>query len=92
VSWDVLAPAWFEPALAFLRGQGSVPYLLLESEEEPQFRARFEGTTPLGALDWPPAVQVGRTIRIYDPRDRARYFANEVVRTEYIWSGQEAPR
>lgn len=89
VSWDVLDPAWLEPAVAFLGGQGYVPYLLLESEEEPQFRVRFEGTTPLGGLDWPPAVQVDRAIRIYDPRDRARYFANEAVRTEYIWRRHE---
>jgi len=86
VLWDLLDPTWLEPALAYLRERGYVPYLVLATEEEPVFRTRFGGASVLGGLDWPPIARVGRTVRVYDPADRARYFAGETVQTEDIWS------
>ncbi len=85
VGWDVLEPRALEPALAFLRSRGRTPYLLLEADEEPVFRGRFESATPIGALDWPPVAQIGRTVRVYDPADRARFLAGARVRTVYVW-------
>ena len=38
----------------------------------------------LGNLDWPPRVQVGRAIRLYDPADRALFLKDGRVRTEYV--------
>lgn len=88
VSWDTLDPGSLDQALAYLRRGDSPVYLLLEGEEEPAFRDRFSRTSLVGHLDWPPLVQVGRTIRIYDPLDRARYLADGTVRTRFV---QEAP-
>jgi hypothetical protein len=84
--WDELPPEWLDPGLAFLRGQGYEPYLLLEPFEEAQFRTRFEGHSNLSALDWPPMAKgegSGGT-RIYDPADRDRYKAGEKVKTADI--------
>ena len=81
VSWDTLEPGSLDHALAFLRRQGLTPMLLLDTSEEPQFRARFEPESPIGRLDWPPIARIGRTIRVYDPADRARYFAGATIQT-----------
>ena len=75
VSWDTLEPGGLDRALGFLRDQGLTPFLLLDTAEESTFRQRFEAASPIGRLDWPPLARVGRTIRVYDPTDRARYFA-----------------
>jgi hypothetical protein len=41
-----------------LRRLGYQPYFLLEEWEVPVFRERFQRSSPLGALDWPPAVRL----------------------------------
>ena len=84
LSWDTIAPATFDGALGFVRAHGLEAYLLFEGDEEPVFRARFRGNSELANLDWPPKIQVGRTIRLYDPRDRQRFLADGNVRTEYL--------
>jgi hypothetical protein len=85
LSWDTLDPTSLDAVLTFLRAEHYQPYLLIESDEEPAFRARFGGHSAVGALDWPAAAQIGRTIRIYDPDDRARFFADGRVRTDFVW-------
>jgi hypothetical protein len=82
--WDTFEPGTLDQTLAFVRDHGYTPYLLLESEEEPAFRERFRGASAIGGLDWPPRVQVGRTIRLYDPLDRARFLADGQVRTRFV--------
>lgn len=74
--WDNLDREWLDKAMTWLRGEGYRPYVLLEAWEEPEFRARFRGRSELADLDWPPAAQFGRQIRVrlYDPDDRARFF------------------
>ena len=84
LSWDTLEPESLNQALAFVRARGYAAYLLLELDEEPAFRDRFRGGSVVGNLDWPPRVQVGRTIRIYDPMDRQQFLADGKVRTEYL--------
>jgi hypothetical protein len=84
VSWDTLEPGSLDQALMFVRDRGYPPYLLLEIDEEPAFRERFSRASAIGNLDWPPRVQVGRTIRLYDPLDRARFLADGRVRTEFV--------
>ncbi len=84
LSWDALPPDALDPALAFVRDRGYPPYLLLETDEEPAFRERFGRTSAIGRLDWPPRVQAGRDIRIYDPRDRARFLEDGQVRTVFL--------
>ena len=79
ISWDTLEPGALDRVLGFLREQGLTPILLLDTSEEATFRQRFEAASPIGRLDWPPLARVGRTIRVYDPADRARYFARAVA-------------
>jgi hypothetical protein len=85
ILWDMLEPPSMDPALGFLHTQGYVPYFLLETDEEHLFRERFGGASRVGWLDWPPAVQIGQRIRIYDPRDRERFLTGEEVKTEFVW-------
>ena len=82
LAWDGLDPAWLDRAVAFARAGGLEPYLLFERWEERLFRERF-ATSPLGALDWPPAVEIASQVRIYRPDDRQRYRAGKAVPTEY---------
>jgi hypothetical protein len=84
LSWDTLEPGSLDQALAFVRGRGDTPYLLLEIDEESAFRDRFRGASALGQLDWPPRIQVGRTIRLYDPVDRTQFLKDGKVRTAFI--------
>jgi hypothetical protein len=84
ILWDALDPAVFDTAVAWVREQGYEPFLLLERWEEPAFRDRFSGRTPLGALDWPPRLEIDRQVRLYAPADRAAYLAGQPVVTEQI--------
>ncbi len=82
VLWDSLDPAWLDRAIAWLSERGLQPYFLFERREEPEFRARFRGASALGALDWPPRLDLNRQVRIYDPADRARFLSGEKYPTE----------
>jgi hypothetical protein len=75
VAWDTLDPASLDRTLTFLREHGLVPMLLLDTEEEPMFRARFGAASEIGRLDWPPIARPSRTVRAYDPADRAGYWS-----------------
>ncbi|MGH9254748.1 MAG: hypothetical protein ACRD3C_09270 [Vicinamibacterales bacterium] len=80
--WDSLDPAWLDRAVAYLRLRGLEPFLLFETGEEPLFRKRF-ASSPLGALDWPPAAEVASRVRIYRPDDRDKYLRGSQAPTEY---------
>ena len=82
VMWDALDPAWLDRAVEWLTGRGLQPYFLFERREEPEFRARFRGASPLGGLDWPPRLDLNRQVRIYDPADRTRFLSGEKYPTE----------
>ena len=56
--WDMLAPDWLDRSLPWLRAEGYVPFLVLETWEEPQFRDRFAGHSAIGALDWDPIASL----------------------------------
>ena len=75
IAWDTLDPASLDRALDFLRDRGLVPMLMIDAEEESAFRARFANSSLIGRLDWPPVARVARTVRVYDPADRARYWS-----------------
>jgi len=85
LTWQGLDPAWLDRSLAWLEQHDRAPYILLESWEEPGFRARFGNHSDVGKLDWPPRYEIDRTVRIYDPKDRARYDRGEHINTEYLW-------
>ena len=83
IRFDFIEPDGLDRAVAFLQQAGCQPYFALEDWEEAQFRTRFAAAGTLGRLDWPPAAEIGGLVkvRLYDPRDRARYIAGEPIRT-----------
>ena len=81
--WEEIPPGRLADAIDYLRRNGRKPYLLLEGWEEAKFRSRFQGDA-LGALTWPPAVEIDRTVRIYDPDDYPKYMRGEYVPTDRI--------
>jgi hypothetical protein len=71
VRYDQIAPGDLDDAVEQLRQLGYRPYLLLDAQEEEDFRRRFAGATPLGLLDWAPSASLHRgSVRLYDPADR----------------------
>jgi len=85
LSWAGLDAAWLDRSLAWLVEHDHTPYILVESWEEPAFRSRFGNDSDIGKLDWPPKYEIDRVVRIFDPRDRAKYDRGENVSTEYLW-------
>ena len=83
LAWDALDPSWLDAAITYLRTRGLEPFLLLETGEEPSFRRRF-ASSPLGALDWPPAAEVASRVRIYRPDDREKYLRGSQPPVEYV--------
>ena len=84
VLWDSLDPEWLDRAVDWLTAQGLEPFIILEEWEEPGFRQRFASHSPLGNVDWPPRFDVDRQVRIFSPRDRARYLAGESIPTTIV--------
>jgi hypothetical protein len=89
IVWDAIEPRELDDVLAFLRQSGRPPWLVLETWEIERFRERFGRSSAVGALDWPPRAQVGRSVVVWDPADRARYFAGGSVPTERVWTEAE---
>ena len=68
-----------------LRRLGYHPYILLEDWEVPRFRAKFQDSTPLGALDWPlRAVHRRSGSSIYDPADQQAAREGRSIPTDVI--------
>jgi hypothetical protein len=91
LAWSALDPAWLDRSLLWLVAEGRAPYILVESWEEPAFRSRFSEQSDIGKLDWPPKYEIDRVVRIFDPRDRAKYDRGEDVNTEYLWPSRDSP-
>jgi len=85
IAWDGIAPDALDRTIAWLRANGYQPFIALEDVEEPRFRRRFLSQR-LGALDWPPAVEVNTAVRVrlYDPGTRERYLRGGPVPTEHV--------
>jgi hypothetical protein len=68
VRYDWISAERFPSMIVWLRDHGYRPYIVLDSWEEPRFRARFAGTGPAGRLAlFPVAVLRGAIdVRIYD--------------------------
>jgi hypothetical protein len=81
--WDLIDPRSFDGVIAYLSAAGYTPYLVLEAWEEPQFRDLLSAWSPLGNLDWPPAAELGLSVKIrfYDPRDRTAFLAGRPSHT-----------
>jgi hypothetical protein len=53
---------------------------------------RFGERSRFGGLDWPPAFDVNRRARLFDPADLDRYVGGAGVPTEYVWGPVAAGR
>jgi hypothetical protein len=84
VSWDSLEPGSLDLAVTWLRSQGLHPLYVLDPAEEAAFRQRFERASASGALDWPPAVVIFRSVRVYDPADRDAYLDGQPPPTRFV--------
>ena len=89
MAWRALPTDALGAALAFVRAHGYRPYLLIETGEQQEFVDRFQATSPIGGLAWPPIVDINHMLRIYDPDDYVRYRSGERVITERIWTKRE---
>jgi hypothetical protein len=85
IIWDMLDPAWLDRALDDLRARGYHPYFLFEKQEDLTFRQRFETTSRIGGLEWPPIAQLGQEVRIFDPLDYERFRRGEKIETDYVF-------
>ena len=81
--WDSLEPSALDAAVDWLSSNGREPFIIVEDWEEPLFRERFAAHSALGNLDWPPAFDVDRRVKIFRPSDRGRYLNGEAVPTQY---------
>jgi hypothetical protein len=88
ILWDSMDPAWLDRAVTWLLAQGRPTVIVVERWEEPQVRARFGARSTIGALDWPPRIDVDGLVRIYDPADRIRYLAGQRVETTIVAPGR----
>jgi hypothetical protein len=86
LQWIHLSPDDLDRALALLRNNGYVPYVLVEGDEEQGFRNRFATSSPIGRLGWPPAFEYfgHPDVRIYSLEDRVRYLDGQSVLTRPI--------
>jgi len=54
IRWDYIQPWQLDAAVGALQRRGYSAFILLDDEEEGEFRTRFAGASRLAALDWPP--------------------------------------
>ena len=85
IIWDMLDPAWLDRALDDLRARGYHPYFLFEKQEDLTFRQRFETTSKIGGLEWPPIARLGQEVQIFDPLDYERFRRGEKIETDYVF-------
>ena len=85
VRWDDATPEEMRQALDALEAGGHEVWVALDSWEEPLVRQKF-ASLPLGALDWPPAVEAGDThrIRVWRLADRAKFLSGQRTTTERL--------
>jgi hypothetical protein len=83
--WEVVTPQSFATAVARASTAGYDVWIALDEWEEDPFRAKF-AATGFGALDWPPALDAGVTLRTraWRLRDRAAYARDGVAHTDRV--------
>jgi 4-amino-4-deoxy-L-arabinose transferase-like glycosyltransferase len=88
VRWDLLDPAWLDRAVAWLERRGHPVLIVSEQPEDEAFRRRFAGAASIGALDWPPRIEVrgSKRVLVHVVADRARYAAGEPVATRRVFA------
>jgi hypothetical protein len=73
VRWDQVPPDRLDRLMKRLRRLGRPAYLVLDPWEVPEFQKLFAHRSPLGSLDWPPAIELERVeVRVWELGDRAR--------------------
>jgi hypothetical protein len=85
VRWEAASRDDLMNVLKILEADRRPVWILLDAWEEPLVRAKFGGLDA-AALDWPPAVDAGETLRTraWNLADRARYLKGERVVTDRL--------
>ena len=84
LQWKALDPLWLDRAVEWAAQQGRRTFLLFEGDEEERFRARFGAVNRIGALNWPPRLEINRTIRLYDAADLERVTLGEAYASDRV--------
>jgi hypothetical protein len=85
VRYDLVPPQRLDRLMKRLRRLDYHPYLLLDDWEVAEFRQRFERRSPLGALDWPPVLELEYVkVRVWDATDRQRRGPQATRSTEVL--------
>jgi hypothetical protein len=85
VRWDQIPEHRLDRLMKRLRRLGRPAYLLLDDWEVPEFKQRFENRSVLGALDWPPVLELDHVhVRVWDLTDRARRQPQRTRTTEVL--------
>ena len=66
---------WLDHVVAY----GVATWLVVDADEEPAFRARFQQASRCGLLDWPPFALTDppSSVRVYRLSDRVRHLSGE---------------
>ena len=56
--WDRIEPSRLDAAIGAVQQLGYGTFLLIDINEESDFRARFAGASRLASLDWAPRLRV----------------------------------
>jgi hypothetical protein len=74
LTWDAIPSGSLDAVIADLSRRGSRPLIVLDDEEEPGFRKRFEGQR-YGGLDWAPSAEITALTRVhvYDPAAKGHF-------------------
>lgn len=82
VRWDLSTPQRMSSALDALAAAGRPVWIILDSWEEPLVRERLP-SSPVGMLDWPPAVEAGdiKKTRAWRLSDRQAFISGAPIDT-----------
>ena len=85
IAWDAIPPDALDATIGRLIARGRAPYIAVEDEEVPRFRARFAAQR-FGALDWPPSAEVQAPVRVrlFDVAQREAYRSGASIVTQYV--------
>lgn len=80
--WEAAAPESLSTVTAALESSRRPVYIVLDQWEESLFRRRF-AAAPIGALDWPPILDAGTSLRtrLWKLSDRERFLRGEHLST-----------
>ena len=85
VRYDLVPRHRLDRLVKRLQRIGRHPYIVLDAWEVDEYRRRYEGSSLLAALDWPPLYELEHVeVRVWDALDRARRVPSRTRDTEIL--------